>query len=1372
MKDGMIEKRRQQFLAVLLACLLALQSFTPLTALAASYSGTYSWEGLTGNVVGALLVSGDTIMLTGASNIMYIQGDFKLDDAALDGDYGAYVAKYELNGTAHTVIGVSQTDPNRSKFVGWKYSSYFGSGDAAVFTPVSTDDCTKIIIGDNNGEGGTIQGMFMNYSPVPEIDSLPHRTGYLFAGYYVGDQQVIDASGKWQAVLVKDGSGDDLWEIYSEGEGDNLCYYFRKNNVQADLSSIDFVAHWTPIEYSVEFEPNGPTDSMNPMTGLKYDAEYSISANTLTKNYYDFDGWKVQGTDTIYEDQATIKNLTTVNNATVKLQAQWKKKDYTITLDPAGGSFSDTTFAEVGTTGTYQRKYQVDDASFTLPAPTKTECQFLGWKLGDADPISNVTINTSAPENRTYTAIWKTNQYSVTFKDENGNVLKAAKLYDYNTPAASIEKPADPTKTSTPENTYTFDKWTPEITDVTGDATYTATYTATKNKYNVIWKDEDGKVLQTKEYEYGTLPADIEKPANNPTKDRTDEYTYTFNGWTPEIAQVTGEATYTATYKEEKNKYKVTWVNEGQTIAEKLYDYGTVSGNIVKPDNPTKTSTPEYTYTFAGWSPAIANVTKDATYTATYTAQKNKYTVTWKDADGTVLISNELEYGTPVNKLGKPADPSKEATPEYTYTFKGWDKEPAMVTGDATYTATYTETKNKYNVIWKDEDGKVLQTKEYEYGTLPADIEKPANNPTKDRTDEYTYTFNGWTPEIAQVTGEATYTATYKEEKNKYKVTWVNEGQTIAEKLYDYGTVSGNIVKPDNPTKTSTPEYTYTFAGWSPAIANVTKDATYTATYTAQKNKYTVTWKDADGTVLISNELEYGTPVNKLGKPADPSKEATPEYTYTFKGWDKEPAMVTGDATYTAAYTATKNKYDITWKDENDNIIRTDSVEYGTAAGSLSQPKAPEKEPTVEYAYTFTGWTPAITDVTADATYKATYKQENRKYSIKWIDGNGKTIKDDAVEYGTVSGNLVVPENPAKDATAEYSYTFTGWEPALADVTKDAEYTAVFTQEKNKYEVKWVDGDGKTLKTETLEYGAVPEYDGQTPTKSADADYEYTFDGKWSPQVGKVTGNTTYTATFAQKAVNKSGATNDQDTGKDTEQKGEDPFLDTDDKEADVKGTEFGVLFPGCGKVTATSIELKWKKVDKADAYYIYGSMCNHANRKYTYKRLATITDKNQTRWTAKKLKKKSYYKFYIVAVRYVNGEEVLVSKSKRLHITTLNPTYGDATGLKVTAPKKVKVRKGNKYLKTEVLKDGYTIILKHGQTIKIKAKEYNKDKKIKHHKTIGFESSKPSVAVLSQIKRTENYRYMKIRGGKRGKCKLYIYAQNGKYITLNIVVR
>ena len=92
-------------------------------------------------------------------------------------------------------------------------------------------------------------------------------------------------------------------------------------------------------------------------------------------------------------------------------------------------------------------------------------------------------------------------KYSVTFVDEDGTVLKAATEYDYGTPAASIEKPADPTKPADAQYTYAFDKWSPDIAEVTGDATYTATYkrTAIRQTYTLTY------VVNVAETEHGTL---------------------------------------------------------------------------------------------------------------------------------------------------------------------------------------------------------------------------------------------------------------------------------------------------------------------------------------------------------------------------------------------------------------------------------------------------------------------------------------------------------------------------------------------------------------------------------------------------------------------------------------------------------------------------------------------------------------------------------------------------------------------------------------------------------------------------------------------------------------------------------------------------
>jgi len=66
------------------------------------------------------------------------------------------------------------------------------------------------------------------------------------------------------------------------------------------------------------------------------------------------------------------------------------------------------------------------------------------------------------------------------------------------------------------------------------------------------------------------------------------------------------------------------------------------------------------------------------------------------------------------------------------------------------------------------------------------------------------------------------------------------------------------------------------------------------------------------------------------------------------------------------------------------------------------------------------------------------------------------------------------------------------------------------------YTVTWVDGDGNTLKTDTVTYGATPAYIGETPTKAADALYTYTFAG-WTPQITTVTGDAIYTANYTSE---------------------------------------------------------------------------------------------------------------------------------------------------------------------------------------------------------------------------------------------------------------
>jgi len=134
------------------------------------------------------------------------------------------------------------------------------------------------------------------------------------------------------------------------------------------------------------------------------------------------------------------------------------------------------------------------------------------------------------------------------------------------------------------------------------------------------------------------------------------------------------------------------------------------------------------------------------------------------------------------------------------------------------------------------------------------------------------------------------------------------------------------------------------------------------------------------------------------------------------------------------------------------------------------------------------------------------------RFRIVFENYDHTILTDDSVDYGTTvtyTGTL-----PTKPATAQYTYTFAGWNPTISSpATADATYTAEFTEIINQYTITFLNWNGDTLESTKWNYGVTPSC-SITPTRPADAQYTYTFTG-WNKTVSTVTGDETYIAQYS-----------------------------------------------------------------------------------------------------------------------------------------------------------------------------------------------------------------------------------------------------------------
>jgi len=117
--------------------------------------------------------------------------------------------------------------------------------------------------------------------------------------------------------------------------------YIVRTDFGKSWTEVTFIAQWTPITYTVVFDKNSSandvTGTINNIQNKKYNEEFTLPNNTYVRNNgkWLFTGWSTTSTGTVaYTNGQTVKNLTTTNNATVRLYAVWRDTWANHTIQP------------------------------------------------------------------------------------------------------------------------------------------------------------------------------------------------------------------------------------------------------------------------------------------------------------------------------------------------------------------------------------------------------------------------------------------------------------------------------------------------------------------------------------------------------------------------------------------------------------------------------------------------------------------------------------------------------------------------------------------------------------------------------------------------------------------------------------------------------------------------------------------------------------------------------------------------------------------------------------------------------------------------------------------------------------------------------
>ena len=194
----------------------------------------------------------------------------------------------------------------------------------------------------------------------------------------------------------------------------------------------------------------------------------------------------------------------------------------------------------------------------------------------------------------------------------------------------------------------------------------------------------------------------------------------------------------------------------------------------------------------------------------------------------------------------------------------------------------------------------------------------------------------------------------------------------------------------------------------------------------------------------------------------------------------------------------------------------TTSNRYTNYKGLVTFPENPE----APEGLVFSGWynsddikVKPTTVFTADQTVNAVYVDASDVY---WtINFYNASPADTVLESKSYQHGSIVTyggEAPTLASTAQYTYTFKGWDVEPTNAVEDFDYHAVYDSTVRSYAITFINTDSSKIESATFEYGKMPSCT-KTPTREATVEWKYSHKG-WKPALDFVTEDASYLAIY------------------------------------------------------------------------------------------------------------------------------------------------------------------------------------------------------------------------------------------------------------------